>query len=168
LRKRARLSHGAGSQFAAGQTVRTVVEGLLWDASAVPTDEWPAAWAETLGRAGFESFEVAAESLSGGWRKRSPFAEGVVQQPEISWCSMNLLITSTWPASNGWSSFSNPRPSPPLMVSHDRYFLENVATAMVELTAPIRTACWRVTGNTAASGRKRGVPARSGQTPGRV
>src|SRR5580704_4141264 len=70
LRKRVRLSHvQQESQFAAGQTVRTVIEAAL-ERSAVPADEWQGRLAETLGRAGFENLEVTAESLSGGWRKR--------------------------------------------------------------------------------------------------
>ena len=146
LRKRARLSHvQQESQFAAGQTVRTVVEAAL-GRSAVPTDEWPARLAETLGRAGFESFEVAAESLSGGWRKRLAIAEGVVQQPDI------LLLDEPTNhldlAGIEWleqllqsASFAS------VVVSHDRYFLENVATAMVELNRAYPDGLLRVTGN---------------------
>jgi ATP-binding cassette subfamily F protein uup len=97
-------------------------------------------------RAGFESFEVAAESLSGGWRKRLAIAEGVVQQPDI------LLLDEPTNhldlAGIEWleqllqsASFAS------VVVSHDRYFLENVATAMVELNRAYPDGLLRVTGN---------------------
>ena len=38
---------------------------------------------ETLGRAGFENFDVEAAALSGGWRKRLAIAEALVQQPDV-------------------------------------------------------------------------------------
>ena len=83
LRKRTRLSlvHQE-SQFAGGQTVRTVIEAAL-ERSAVPADERAARFAETLGRAGLDDLDAPAESLSGGWRKRLAIAEALVQQPDI-------------------------------------------------------------------------------------
>ena len=38
---------------------------------------------EVLGRAGFTDFDIPADSLSGGWRKRLAIAQGLVQAPDI-------------------------------------------------------------------------------------
>ena len=146
LRKRARLSHvHQESQFANDQTVRTVIESAM-GRSGVPANERKARFAETLGRAGFLDLDMAAESLSGGWRKRLAIAEALVQQPDIllldeptnhldlaaiEW--LEELLRST--------SFAS------VVVSHDRYFLENVATVTVELNRTYPDGLLRVAGN---------------------
>jgi ATP-binding cassette subfamily F protein uup len=133
LRKRTRLSCvQQDSQFPAGQSVRDVVFAALARAD-VPTAEREGRAAEILGRTGFEDFDQQASELSGGWRKRLAIAEALVQQPDI------LLLDEPTNhldlAGIEWleellqdASFAS------VIVSHDRYFLENVATEMVELS----------------------------------
>jgi ATP-binding cassette subfamily F protein uup len=70
VRKLARLSYIAQeSQFAPGESVRSIIQRAL-GAASVPRAEWEGRVAETLGRVGFDDFNMDATALSGGWRKR--------------------------------------------------------------------------------------------------
>lgn len=146
VRRHTRLSYVIQeSQFAAGETVRSVVMKAL-ERSAVPEPERAGRLFETLGCAGFEDFDAQAASLSGGWRKRLAIAEALVQQPDvllldeptnhldlegIEWLE-ELLRTESFAC---------------VVVSHDRYFLENVATQTVELSRAYPGGLLRVPGN---------------------
>jgi ATP-binding cassette subfamily F protein uup len=145
VRKRVRLAHvEQDSQFQAGDTVRSVVERAL-DRAAVPVAEHGTRFAETLGRAGFENFDVLAAALSGGWQKRLAIVEALVQGPDIllldeptnhldlrgiEWLE-ELLVRGAFAS---------------VVVSHDRYFLENIATDMVEISRSYPDGLLRVHG----------------------
>jgi len=146
VRRHTRLSYVIqDSQFALGETVRSVVMKAL-ERSAVPEAERAGRLFETLGRAGFADFDAQPASLSGGWRKRLAIAEALVQQPDvllldeptnhldlegIEWLEQLLRA----------ESFAC------VVVSHDRYFLENVATQTVELSRAYPGGLLRVPGN---------------------
>ena len=132
VRKRLQLSYvEQDSRFVAGASVRGVVERAM-QRSVRADSKSGTHFAETLGRAGFEDLEVEALSLSGGWQKRLAIVEALVQAPDV------LLLdepTNHLDLSGiEWlEDLLRQAPFACVIVSHDRYFLENVATEMAEL-----------------------------------
>lgn len=119
------------SVFSPGHSVAQVVEHAL-ESSKVPVADQPGKLAETLGRAGFEDFGAEAAELSGGWRKRLAIAEAMVQDPALLLLDeptnhLDLAGIAWLEGLLGGAKFAC------VVVSHDRYFLENVPTSMAEL-----------------------------------
>ena len=145
-RKRTRLSYvEQDSTFESGQTVRYVIEHAL-ERAAVPQTERGTRFAETLGRAGFEDVEAEAAALSGGWQKRLAIVEALVQGPDILLLDeptnhLDLAGIEWLEALLLGASFAC------VVVSHDRYFLENVATEMAELSRVYPQGVLRARGN---------------------
>jgi ATP-binding cassette subfamily F protein uup len=133
------------SEFPPGVTVRGVIEGALVRAR-VPEEERPAGFAEIRGRAGFTDLEALAAELSGGWKKRLAIAEALVQRPDI------LLLDEPTNhldfAGIEWlEGLLKSAGFACVVVSHDRYFLENVANQMVEISRAYEDGALRVSGN---------------------
>jgi ATP-binding cassette subfamily F protein uup len=146
VRKRIRLSYvEQDSTFHEEDTVRSVAQKAMERAS-LPESERGTRFAETLGRAGFEDLEAKASALSGGWRKRLAIVEAVVQGPDI------LLLDEPTNhldlAGIEWlEELLEAAPFACVVVSHDRYFLENVATDMAELNRTYPDGLLRVHGS---------------------
>jgi ABC transport system ATP-binding/permease protein len=133
------------SEFDPSEKVRFVIEAALAK-SGVPETDRGFRTAEALHRAEFEDPEIHTESLSGGWRKRLAIVEALVQQPDI------LLLDEPTNhldlAGIQWlETILRNAPFAYVVVSHDRYFLENVARQMVELNRTYEDGFLRVNGN---------------------
>jgi ATP-binding cassette subfamily F protein uup len=146
VRKRTRLSYVSQySDFAAGRTVESVVKDAMQQ-SAVPETDRLSLMAETLGRAGFTDFGIQAASLSGGWRKRLAIVEGLVQAPDVLFLDEPTNHLDL--AGIKWlESILQSARFACVVVSHDRYLLENVAGELVELSRAYGDGLLRVNGN---------------------
>jgi ABC transport system ATP-binding/permease protein len=145
VRKRLRLSYVAqDSKFASGESVRGVVERAMRDSTASDSQRG-AHFAQILGQAGFGDLEAEAPVLSGGWQKRLAIVEALVQAPDV------LLLDEPTNhldlAGIEWlEDLLQQARFACVVVSHDRYFLENVATETAELSRVYPDGLLRVRG----------------------
>ena len=146
FRKRLRVSYvEQDSRFESGATVRSVAENAM-ERGAVHATERGTRFAETLGRAGFEDLDAEAAALSGGWQKRLAIVEALVQAPDILLLDeptnhLDLEGIEWLEELLAQAAFAS------VIVSHDRYFLENIATDMAELSRVYPDGILRVRGN---------------------
>jgi len=115
--------------FSAGGTVGDVVMAAL---AGVDEEDRPGRIAQALGRAGFADGRVDVDTLSGGWRKRLAIARELAAAPDI--LLMDEPTNHLDMEGILWlEDVLTERARACLVVSHDRYFLEHVATRMLEL-----------------------------------
>ena len=144
-RKRLQLSYvEQDSRFAAGASIRTIVERAIERSLTADADRGH--FAETLGRAGFEDFELEAATLSGGWQKRLAIVEALVQSPDV------LLLDEPTNhldlAGIEWlEDLLRQAKFACVVVSHDRYFLESIANDVAELNRVYLDGLLRVHGS---------------------
>ncbi len=132
------------SRFEPHDTPESVLRAAL-AALPIDDDERDSRMHSMLGRAGFEDPHVRTATLSGGWKKRLAIAAALIQEPD-------LLILDE-PTNHldlegiVWLEEAVKAVNSCLVVTHDRYFLENVATRMVELNRIYPQGTLQVTGN---------------------
>jgi len=145
LRKQTRLAYvPQDSVFAQTDTVASVLAAAL--ASLPLDDEEKSARVELmLGRAEFSDRKMPATSLSGGWKKRLSIAAALIASPDV------LLLDE--PTNHLdlegilWLETAIEGAGACLVVTHDRYFLERVATNMLELNRVYPDSAFQVKGN---------------------
>ena len=145
LRKLTRLAYvPQDSVFGPHDTVGSVLQAAL-DNLHLEDSERLARIQMMLGRAGFDNPAAPAATLSGGWKKRLAIAAALVTSPDV------LLLDE--PTNHLdlegilWLETAIQAVNTCLVVTHDRYFLENVATRMVEVNAVYPQNTFQVNGN---------------------
>jgi ATP-binding cassette subfamily F protein uup len=136
------------SEYAPGETIRSVLTKAL-DEAHVPEEDRLARISAILGRAGFTDLDAPASTLSGGWRKRLAIVDSLIRQPDV------LLLDEPTNhldlAGIDWlESVLQSAPFASVVVSHDRYFLENIANEIVEINPAYENGSLRVSGNYSA------------------
>ena len=111
---------------------RTVDDVIAAALTAVDEDERPGRMARTRGAAGFTNGAADVDTLSGGWKKRLAIVRELAASPDV--LLMDEPTNHLDVEGILWlEAILEEQARAFLVVSHDRYFLEHVATRMLEL-----------------------------------
>jgi ATP-binding cassette subfamily F protein uup len=144
VRKQTRIAYVPQEpEFAAGMTAGQVLEEAI--GRGMDEAERAAAVSVTLGKAGFADGSAAVESLSGGWKRRLSITRELIRNPDV------LLLDE--PTNHLdlegilWlEKLLQGAPFAAVVVSHDRYFLENAATEVAEINRAYPDGMFRAEG----------------------
>ncbi len=133
LRRLTRLGYvPQDPELAPGKTVREILLEALADDPEAGELEKLQRVAEATSRGGFAEPEQRVETLSGGWRKRLAIVAQWVRRPDVllldeptNHLDLEAVLWLEALLGTARGAF--------VVVSHDRYFLERVATRMVEI-----------------------------------
>src|SRR5215510_11918815 len=115
--------------FPTGRTVDDVVMAVL---AGVDDEDRPGRLAHALSRAEFADGRARVDALSGGWKKRLAIARELAAEPDI--LLMDEPTNHLDVEGILWlEDVLTERSRAFLVVSHDRYFLEHIASRMLEL-----------------------------------
>ena len=102
--------------------------------------------AKILSRLGFQNFDRPVDTLSGGWRKRLSLACGLANDPDVLMLDEPTnhldLEGVVW-----LEQFVKQASMAMIFVTHDRKFLENTATRIIELSAAYPGGTFEANGN---------------------
>jgi ATP-binding cassette subfamily F protein uup len=133
------------AQFPVGKTATEIIAEAI-AGEHLDDIERAARINQTLGRAGFTDGSVRTESLSGGWKRRLAIARELATQPDLLFLDEptnhldleGILWLERLLASSSFAS---------VVVTHDRYFLDNVVNDMAEIDRVYPEGIFRVEGS---------------------
>lgn len=131
-------------EFADGQTAFDVIAANITD-QHLEEFEHAARVNLALGRSGFTDGSVRTDALSGGWKRRLAIARELAAQPDLLFLDEptnhldleGILWLEKLLANSPFAS---------VVVSHDRYFLENVVNDTAEIDRAYPEGLYRVEG----------------------
>jgi ATP-binding cassette subfamily F protein uup len=131
------------------QTLEQIIWDVLEEDHLVSVQDKQTKSNVILSKMGFSDVQQKATTLSGGWKKRLDIARQVVKDPDVLFLDEPTnhldLEGILW-----LEKFLTSAPFAYLVISHDRYFLENITTRMMELNPSYPKGLFTIEGSYSA------------------